>query len=458
MVGMADRPPSTAVALFTRDLRVSDNPMLAAAAAAGRVVPLFVVDPVIANGAFTGDNRAGFLAACLRDLDRSLRGLGGRLVVRSGDVVEQVCAVAERVGAGRVHLSADVSGYATRREHRLQQALAAQRRELVLHPEVHTVVPPGRITPSGSDHFAVFTPYWRRWTESPVRPITQTPRRLELPAIAAGRLPAPPRSRSLLPGGESEGLARLRRWLRTGVDGYAHTHDRLADDGTSRLSPYLHLGCLSAAELVRRTGDSVGAQTFVRQLAWRDFHHQVLASRPDVAHRDYRPRGDDWHDDPDGSAAWREGCTGYPIVDAGMRQLLAEGWMHNRARLITAGFLTKLMRIDWRTGAAHYFDHLLDGDLANNCLNWQWVAGTGTDTRPNRVLSPLRQAERYDPDAEYVRRWVPEVADLPARFAHRPWELPEPEFRALGYPARILDYARARASFLAARGTGPDGH
>ncbi len=187
-------------------------------------------------------------------------------------------------------------------------------------------------------------------------------------------------------------------------------------------------------------------------MAWRDFHHQVLAARPDAARADYRPRGDAWREDPEALQAWREGRTGYPIVDAGMRQLRTEGWMHNRARLIVASFLTKTLYLDWRAGARHFLDHLADGDIANNQLNWQWVAGTGTDTRPNRVLNPLRQAERYDPTGRYVRRWVPELAGLEnPREAHQPWRLGTSTLRRLGYPSPIVDLDTARNRFRAAR-------
>lgn len=237
-------------------------------------------------------------------------------------------------------------------------------------------------------------------------------------------------------GGETTARKVLRDWLSHAAAEYATAGDDLAADATSRLSPYLHFGCLSPTEVVHRAGDSSeGGAAFVRQLAWRDFHHQVLAARPDAAWADYRDRGIRWRTDPDGVAAWCEGRTGLPIVDAGMRQLREQGWMHNRARLITASFLTKSLRVDWRTGARHFSYWLVDADLANNQLNWQWVAGTGNDTRPNRVLNPLRQADRYDPDGDYVRRWVPELAGIDGRGIHRPW-------RAGGadYPAPILEF------------------
>lgn len=433
---------ATAIALFTRDLRVHDNPMLAAACAADRVVPLFVLDDAITGSRFASPARMRFLADSLADLDAALRDRGGRLIVRSGALVDEVCRVVHEVDATTVHVSADVSAYARRRQSRLAEALTGLRRELTCHEEVGTVVAPGRITPSGNDHFAVFTPYFRRWQDTPLRRVLPPPKRLDVPDLAT-HLPAADHQ---LGGGERAGRQRAASWLRNGLRGYADGHDDLAGDRTSRLSPYLHFGCVSPLELVTRAGTH--GEAFARQLAWRDFHHQVLAARPGAAHRDYRTKGDRWRDDEQALTAWREGRTGIPIVDAGMRQLLAENWMHNRARLITASFLAKSLYLDWRAGAAHFADHLLDGDVANNNLNWQWVAGTGTDTRPNRVLNPLRQAERYDPDGTYVRRWVPELADVDDRHVHQPWRL---GFEAPDYPPPIVDIDEARARFQAAR-------
>ncbi|HEX6360014.1 deoxyribodipyrimidine photo-lyase [Actinophytocola sp.] len=420
---------TTTVAVFTRDLRVRDNPMLAGAVrGAEHVVPLFVRDDRVTAASAI---RTRVLDAALSDLDTSLRGLGGRLVVRNGDPVTEISRVAADVSAARVHIAADVSSYAQAREKALRSALSCQ---LVVHDDVHTVVPPGALTPPGKDHFAVFSAYHRRWADHEWRRPVSTPKRLSLPRIRAGTVPP-------AKGGETAGRARMTSWLRNSAKSYADTRDLLAVDGTSRLSPYLHLGCVSALELARRAEER--SPEFVRQLAWRDFHHQVLAARPDAAHEDYWSRGDRWLDDDHALAAWCAGETGIPIVDAGMRQLLAEGWMHNRARMIVASFLTKTLYLDWRAGAAHFAKHLLDGDVANNSLNWQWVAGTGTDTRPNRVLNPLRQAERFDPDGEYVRRHVPELSTVDD--VRRP-----PATR--GYPPPIVDLAEGRARFLAARG------
>ena len=450
---------STAIALFTRDLRVHDNPALAAAAeSADLVVPLFVLDEAILRLDYNRPNRARFLAESLADLDGSLRDRGAGLVVRRGDVVDEVAKLADDVGAGQIHLATDVSGYAQRRQQRLQQRLDAAGRQLCLHDASVTVVPPGEVTASGKDFMAVFTPYHRKWERQRRRDPLPPPNRIGLPRVARGRVPTQQdicpgeTSPDLLPGGESAGRQRLDAWLRDGVQGYADRNDGLATDATSRLSSYLHFGCLSATEVVHRAGDSASAPAFVRQVCWRDFHHQVLAARPTAVTADYRSRGDRWRRDDGAFTAWQEGRTGYPVVDAGMRQLAFEGWMHNRARLIVGHFLCKTLYVDWRLGARHFFDLLIDGDMANNTMNWQLVAGTGTDSRFNRIMNPVTQGRRHDPDGDYVRRYVPELAEVAGPAVHEPWTLPVELRRHLDYPDPIVDFAEATEEFLRARG------
>ncbi|GAA2153889.1 deoxyribodipyrimidine photo-lyase [Kitasatospora kazusensis] len=430
---------TVSIALFTQDLRLHDNPVLRAAlASAEEVVPLFVLDESVEATGFAVPNRAAFLAGCLADLDAGLRARGGRLVVRRGEAVAETARLAALTGAAEVHVAAGVSAFAQRRETRLREALGGRLR---VHDAVLTALAPGAVVPAGKDHYAVFTPYLRAWQRAERRGPVAAPRTVRVPAGVEGvAVPATAASSpGLAEGGESVGR---RLWQRWSVDRYEELHDDLAGDGTSRLSPYLHFGCLSATELAHLAGQrgGAGAEAFVRQLVWRDFHHQVLAARPECARADYRPRNDGWHRDTAELDAWKAGRTGYPIVDAGMRQLAHEGWMHNRARLLTASFLAKTLYQDWRAGAAHFLSLLVDGDIANNQLNWQWVAGTGTDTRPNRVLNPLAQARRFDPDGAYVRRWVPELAHVPGSAVHRPWLLD----RRPDYPGPIVDLAVGR--------------
>jgi deoxyribodipyrimidine photo-lyase len=407
----------TTVVLFTRDLRVHDHPALAeAVASSDGVVPLFVLDHSLLASDFARPNRVQFLLDSLADLDRSLRALGGRLVVRRGDPAREALAVARAVGARAIFASADVSAFARRREGHLRAACAASGLEFRTFPGA-TIVEAGALRPADGDHFRVFTPYWNRWRTLPLRALAPQPRRIVLPrGLAPGVLPARTElvrgavSLAVPAGGETLGRARLAEWCRAGVEHYAERRDALAVEGTSRLSPYLHFGCLSPVEVASRCLPRGEDDAFLRQLCWRDFHHQVTAAFPAIARDDYRPRDARWRDDAEVLAAWKAGRTGYPLVDAGMRQLAAEGWMHNRARLVTASFLVKHLGLDWRLGARHFLDLLVDGDIASNSGNWQWVASTGNDPRPNRRLNPVRQEQRFDPDGTYVRRWVPELA------------------------------------------------
>jgi deoxyribodipyrimidine photo-lyase len=350
-----------------------------------------------------------------------------------------------------------VSAHGQGRERRLAAASTSERMDLVRHPGV-TVIPPAALRPAGGgDRFQVFTPYWRQWRETPRRAIARAPRRLTgLPGLRLGRLPPLSRlvgrrrpSPERPKGGEQAGRARLEAWLRSGLADYGASHDDLAADGTSRLSPFLHFGCLSPLEVTERVSGRKGAEPYVRQLSWRDFFHQLLAADPAIAREDMRPRGNRWRTDDDALEAWRAGRTGYPLVDAGMRQLAREGWMHNRARLVVASFLTKDLYLNWRLGARHFSALLVDGDVASNTGNWQWVAGTGADTRPNRIFNPTRQALRLDPHGDYVRRYVPELADVEGGAVHEPWRLGL--LRPGGYPEPIVDHAVAADRFRRAR-------
>jgi deoxyribodipyrimidine photo-lyase len=435
----------TSVVLFTRDLRLHDHPALSAAArGSDRLAPLFVIDDALISGRAGTPNRLAFLLESLRDLDAALRKRGSRLAIRRGDWVGQAVRAAKEARAGEIFISEDVSGYARGRQRRLQRA-CEEEGVAVRAFEGVTVIPPGELTPASGDHYRVFTPYWNAWRRAGRRRPLGAPRKLDSPSgLRTGRIPKlsdltrDQPAADLPSGGETAARERLGRWLRRRAGRYAELNDDLAADATSHLSAYLHFGCLSANEVLARTEHGGGNADFVRQLCWRDFHHQVMAARPDLVHNDYRKRGRRWQKPGDRLGAWKEGRTGFPIVDAGMRQLAAEGYMHNRARLIVASFLTKTLRIDWREGADHFEDLLVDADLANNRGNWQWVAGTGNDTRPNRVLNPIRQARRFDPGGDYVRRHVPELEGLEGRSIHEPWKLDEDARRGIDYPAPIV--------------------
>jgi deoxyribodipyrimidine photo-lyase len=433
-----------ALVLYTRDLRVHDHEGLAEAARAhDRVVPVFVLDDHLLNP--RAANRLSFLLDSLADLRRSLREHGSDLVVRRGDPVVETARLARQVGATHVFAARDASAYAQRRARRLERELARERVELRLTDTI-PVVPSGKLAPQAGDHYRIFTPYWRRWRELPLRPLYSAPKRLPpLGAVEPGELPslddvtsrAP--ARALPAGGESAGRRRLSAWLRDGIARYGETRNRLEPGATSALSPYLRFGCVSPVEVVYRARErgGSGAEELVRQLCWRDFFLQLLAANPRLRHENLQARDAPWRDDPASLAAWGEGRTGYPIVDAAMRQLAREGWLPNRARLIVSSFLTRALGLDWRLGADVFFELLVDGDVASNVGNWQWVAGTGADPRRRPGLSVLRQARRFDPDGAYVRRYLPELEGLQGAGAHEPWRA-KPSFLR-GYPPPIVD-------------------
>ena len=360
------------------------------------MLPLFVLDDRLARRA--GPARLAFLRASLADLRTSLRGAGANLIVRHGDPVSETVCLARAHGATTVYLAADASGYAQRRP----RALEAARLDVRLHDGI-AAVPPGTLAPEGRDHYRVFTPYWRRWREEPAAEVLAAPARLRLPdGVDVGSLPP-----ADAPGGERQGRRRLAEWLADALDDYEARRDVPAADATSHLSPYLHFGCVSANEVVARArAEGPAADAFVRQLCWRDFYLQLLAANPELETADLHPRDREWRDDEEALDRWREGQTGVAIVDAAIRQLRAEGWIGNRARLIVAGYLTKTLELDWRHGAELFAELLVDADVANNVGNWQWVAGTGVDTRPNRGFSADRQAKRFDPEAAYINAYA----------------------------------------------------
>ena len=458
----------TAIVWFRRDLRVHDHPALTAAArTADRVVPVFVLDERLLRGRFESGPRGRFLLGCLRELRASLRNRGADLVVRSGDPARELAALAEETGADRLHFASDVSGFAMARDRRVEAAMAGAGVEVVRHPGLF-VADVGRPRTKGGRPYSVFSPFWRAWTQLDRREVHGAPRKLALPSDvrvgeipSAGALGLPADVPDPFPPGEAAARARMHAWLRDGIDAYADRHDRL-EGGTSELSPYLHLGCLSPRELEQRTceaGTGAGPAEFVRQLCWRDFYAHVLLHHPGNARHAHQRAMDglEWEDDDEAFDAWREGRTGFPVVDAGMRQLAARGWLHNRARLIVASFLTKDLHIDWRRGEAHFMRLLVDGDEGSNNGNWQWITSIGVDPAPyfRRMYNPSAQQARHDPEGAYVRRWVPELRDVPAARLAEPWTMTEEEQEAAGcsigrdYPEPIVDHKHERERAMA---------
>jgi deoxyribodipyrimidine photo-lyase len=440
---------STSVIWFRRDLRLADNPaLLGAVDGADDVVALFVLDDAlwVASGAA----RRAFLLRCLRALDESI---GGRLVVRRGDPVEVVRDTAAEVGAADVFCAEDFGPYGGARDERVEVSLARDGRALVRSGSPYAV-PPGEVRSGSGEPYKVFTPFSKAWASHGWPAPSDAPRAVRWVDGGKGdELPAEPDVAAVLPeAGEAAAQRAASTFLESGIEHYGDRRDDPGADATSRLSPYLKWGCIHPRQLLCGLGRTPGASAFRAELCWREFYADVLHHRPDTARRAFTPkmaamRVDEGKAADERFAAWAEGRTGYPIVDAGMRQLQAEAWMHNRVRMITASFLVKDLHIDWTRGARHFLDLLVDGDLASNTPGWQWTAGTGTDASPSfRVFNPVSQSKRFDPHGEYIRRWVPELRDVDGVAVHEPWKLPGGP--PAGYPAPIVDHAAERLEAL----------
>jgi deoxyribodipyrimidine photo-lyase len=461
--------PRRAIAWFRRDLRLTDNRMLEEATDdAERVWPVFVADPELLTRHASAPGRVAWFAASIRALDERLHGAGSGLTVLVGDPAEELRRFAREVDADIVVAGADEDPAAVARDERVSQAV-----DLRLVDDAR-IVPPSELRTAGGVPYTVYTPF-RRALDARVdadpsvltgRAEARLDRLAPRPAGASGpdafptRVPPHP----LPEPGEQAATDRLRGFLRGDIDAYRSERDRPDLDSTSHLSPYLRVGAISvracwraalgAADRARERGDRMmaqGASTWRGELAWREFFAHVLAAHPRLARESFRAEFDAIHwasglEVDDALEAWRSGRTGYPFVDAGMRQLVATGWMHNRARLVTASFLVKDAGVDWRRGEAVFLDHLLDADTQQNNGNWQWVAGVGTDAAPYfRIFNPTLQAKKFDPDGAFVKRWVPELAGVPDAFIHEPWRAPEPP---ADYPPPMLDHAEARARSL----------
>ncbi len=440
---------------FRRDLRIDDHPALLAAAVDGRpVLGVFVLDPVLLGS--SGHPRVRFMHACLAALDESL---GGRLLVLRGDPSTLIPRLAAQVGAAEVHISADYMPYGRRRDAAVQAALGDV--ELVRTGSPYAVAP-GRVRKADGTGYAVYTPFLRAWSEHGYRgpagsgaavswvdgANVEMPQRISLTDLAvrvAGHWPA---------AGEAAAKAGWKQFRDNGLAGYQLDRDRPDHEGTSRLSPYLKWGCIHPRTLLAdlKQRSSAGAVTFRQELAWREFYADLVFQHPGSVRRSINPQVDELEWDSGAAAdqhfaAWQEGRTGYPYIDAAMRQLLTEGWMHNRARMGVASFLIKDLHLPWQRGAAHFMDHLIDGDVASNSHGWQWAAGAGPQAAPFfRVFQPVTQGHRHDPAGDYVRRYVPELAGIPGAAVHTPWDLPTGPPN--NYPPPIIDHATERVEAL----------
>ena len=430
-------PPTTALLWYRRDLRVHDHPGLRHAIERfERVIPVFVVDDAILRGRWPSPNRWWFLARALASLRGELETRGGRLVVVRGDPAEWIPRLARDLGASTVVASRDSTPFGRGRDEVVAGELrragvdwVAGRGVLAHEPE--------EVVRDGGGAFHVFSPFHRRWLEQPLRPVLEAPSTIPTGAVADALLGDPvellgdPRPTAdeglLLEPSEAAARDRLSRWARSvELRDYDRGRDRLDLAGTSRLSQDLRWGLLSPGEVLAGCdGDGAGPARFRSELAWRDFYAHLLWHEPRVARSSFRSEldgvGSPAATAADDLDAWREGRTGYPVVDAAMRQLRASGWMHNRARMIVASFLTKHLLTDWRVGEQHFMEHLVDGDPASNNGGWQWAASTGTDPQPYfRIFNPTLQGLRHDPNGDYVRRWVPELRSIAGPAVHEP--------------------------------------
>jgi deoxyribodipyrimidine photo-lyase len=481
-----------------RDLRLADHPALVAASERARdlrgaLLPIFIWEPSLIAGRRASANRTWYLRESLAELSRELTSRGSTLLELEGPatstlpaLIRALRSVAQPSGEIALFATRDHTPYARVRDRAIADVL------LPLGVTLHavrglTVVEPDELLTASDTAYGVYTPYFRRWlervtvsagkplaapTKLPAPPALVLPDALRPNAVALAQASRPTARLELLPlAGEGAARTMADRWITAargaGANGYAARRNTLADEhGTSRLSAALHFGLISPRELVarllplppEREGERSGERLWVSQIAWRDFYTQVLWHAPHAARSAWKPAYDaiEWNQQDEPFNAWREGRTGYPIVDAAMRQLHESGFMHNRARMITASFLTKDLLVDWRKGEEHFLQHLVDGDIAANNGGWQWSAGSGTDAQPYfRIFNPVTQAGNFDPDGAYVRRWIPELAALKAPAIHAPWAHPTGLASSgitLGvhYPYPIVDHAEARVRTLEA--------
>ncbi|HEX4036611.1 MAG TPA: deoxyribodipyrimidine photo-lyase [Acidobacteriaceae bacterium] len=464
--------PTTSVLMwFGRDLRLADNPALRAAVATGLpVVPIFLWAPEEEDPS-PGAASRWWLHQSLLVLDRTLRAKGSRLTLRRGPTAETLLAIAAECNARRVFHNRVCEPSALQREPQLRSKLESASIGLEIF-NGSLLFDPGTLTTTTGGPFQVFTPFWNalRNRRGELRSTGRSPRTRLSPSrwpqsLRVADLKLEPKIdwasgiRAAWTPGEQAARAALRSFARGAVTRYATGRDRTDMDGTSRLSPHLHFGEISPIQIWHAVSDSAGSEGYLRQIAWREFACHLLSDHPHTLTKPFNPqfRHFPWRANARRLKAWQQGQTGYPFVDAAMRQLWATGWMHNRARLVAASFLVKDLLIPWQLGAAWFLDTLVDADLANNTIGWQWVAGCGVDAAPYfRIFNPVLQGQKFDPNGDYIRRWVPELRGLPSGWIHRPWAAPPLLLATAGvspgktYPLPLVDHSQARSAALSA--------
>jgi deoxyribodipyrimidine photo-lyase len=457
----------TAIHWHRRDLRIADHPGLSHAAARGlSVVTVYIRSTWRSQHAWTGENRQHFLCGCIASLARNLETLDGRLIIRSGEAVAELRKLIAECGAVALHFHRDPDPFGRETERRVEAMCRELGVECVAHDDValHT---PAEVFTQGGQPYKVYTPYSRNWLALEKPAPLGKPRKLRTPAhIPSLPLPTPADwglstpSATLVEPGERAARQRLKKAITGIIQTYADTRDNPAAEGTSRLSQDLRFGLLSirtvyAAALQARAeanaAGRAGIDVFIKELAWREFYFAILHHFPNVLDEEFNPdwRGLPWDEPGEKFELWQQGRTGFPLVDAGMRQLRESGFMHNRLRMITAMFLTKDLHHDWKLGESWFMRHLVDGEIAANNGGWQWSAGTGADAAPYfRIQNPWSQSARHDPDGTYIRRWVPELAHIrDPRLLHNPPEANRP--LAPDYPLPCLDHKTERDRTLA---------
>lgn len=466
-----------------RDLRLTDNQALTSALESGsQVLPVFIIDPGLLDSQYTSSKRNDFLWGGLNSLDHDLRQRGSYLIMREGEPQAELSRLIDESQAQTIFAEPDYSPYAIQRDQKVSDVLPV---EWVGSPAFH---PPGSVLKSNGEPYTVFTPFSKAWKALPGisnQMHFSAPKKLETPG-AIYSLPIPSSENAslqlLFPPGEDEAQRRLAnftgQWQSTEyaqrdalIYSYASGRDRQDLDGTSRLSPYLRFGMLSARQAITAAYKAIhtaphpqaikSSETWLNELIWREFYIHILYHFPRVRKENFRMPNVRWVNDPQQFQAWCQGRTGYPVVDAAMRQLQNTGWMHNRSRMIVASFLTKDLLIDWRWGERWFMQHLIDGDPAANNGGWQWTAGTGTDAAPYfRIFNPISQSIKHDPQGKYIRRWLPELDNVPDEFIHEPWKMPvdiqtENQCRiGVDYPSPMIDHGQARQRALEAYGQG----